>query len=121
MGGDRGISPGYHDEAVSTRVGGGGFSVVVEPQGNVRVAGEIDIATAPALQEAIESASSDRDGDVVVDLGSVDFIDSSGMNVFVRCYKPLEAAGRALVLRRPSPTVRRALDAGGITTFLRVE
>lgn len=106
---------------MSTGTGDGGFSAVAQPGGGVIVVGEVDLATAPALQEALETAAAGGEHDVVVDLAGVTFIDSSGMNVFVRCYKPLRAADRALVLRGASPTVRRALEAGGITTFLSVD
>lgn len=106
---------------MSANPGDGAFSAVVRAHGGVAVTGEVDIATAPALQNAIEAAAEQHAGDVVVDVSGVEFIDSSGMNVFVRCYKPLDSAGRALILRGASASVRRALEVGGITTFLRVD
>ena len=47
----------------------------------VIVSGSLDIATAPALREALLTLVADRDASVVVDLDGVDFIDSTGLGV----------------------------------------
>jgi anti-sigma B factor antagonist len=49
----------------------------------VHVAGEVDVYTSPALKAALIDATSDGCTTVIVDLGSVPFIDSSGLGVLV--------------------------------------
>jgi anti-anti-sigma factor len=96
------------------------FSAEVDQQGRIVVTGEVDQSTAPALEEAISQAATICTGDLVLDLAGVTFLDSGGMNVFVRCSKPLAEAGRQLVLLHPQPSVQRALEVGGIGTFTTV-
>ena len=48
-------------------------------------------------------------------------MDSAGLNVFVRHYKPLYAEGRRLVVRNARRPVRRAMEICGMTTFLDLE
>ena len=61
----------------------------------VAVSGEVDIKTAPEVQDAIESAS---DGPVAIDLNGVDFIDSTGLRLLVTARTRAEEAGTSLVL-----------------------
>ena len=66
--------------------------------------GEIDLATAPRLGDAITAAAAVRC--VVVDLTEVTFIDSSGLNVLVQGRRNL--ARRDIALRIVSPEDRAA-------------
>ena len=63
-------------------------------------AGEIDLATAPQLGDAIHAANGVNR--VVVDLSAVTFIDSSGLNALVHGQRSL--ADRDISLRVVSPT-----------------
>jgi anti-sigma B factor antagonist len=76
----------------------------------LRVAGELDIATAPRLRAAIERAATAA-GLVVLDLGDLDFIDVSGLRVIIDGQQQL---GPRLRLQEPSPPVRRLLDLAGL-------
>ena len=67
------------------------------------LAGDIDLATEPALWEAIEKAvTADGVGLVVIDLAKTTFMDCFGMNALVRgaCL----AAGNGRTLRAINPT-----------------
>ena len=57
----------------------------------VHVRGEIDLATAPALRACLLAL----EGDVIVDLSEVDFLDSTGIGVLVAQRKRLGAAAAA--------------------------
>jgi anti-sigma B factor antagonist len=52
----------------------------------VRVSGELDIATAPLLDETLETAQG-RSQPVVIDLGPTTFCDSTGMTVILRAHR----------------------------------
>jgi anti-sigma B factor antagonist len=86
----------------------------------LRVSGELDLATAPQLAEAIDAATDTVDR-VVVDLSSASFLDSSALNVLVHARRSL--GERDIPLRVVSPTdrsVRRVLEITHLTGELGV-
>jgi anti-sigma B factor antagonist len=78
------------------------------------VRGEIDAATAWMLDEAIEVLR----GTVVLDLGAVTFLDSSGVRVLLRHHQRREDAGAQLVLIELSRPARLVLEAAGVREYL---
>ncbi|WP_260190207.1 STAS domain-containing protein [Actinophytocola gossypii] len=91
--------------------GGRGFSVEVENHGEtvvLNVVGEVDLTTAPVLEESIATVLARRPDMVVVDLSKVGFLASVGMSVLVGCN---EQAG----------TTRFRLVATGASTFRPLE
>ena len=80
----------------------------------VTAAGEIDMATAPKLRECLETT----EGNVVVDLRAVSFLDSSGIGVFVDAQEHLSEAGGNLVLRKSQAIVRTALEITGFASWI---
>jgi anti-sigma B factor antagonist len=78
----------------------------------VRVVGDIDVETAPRLEDAIDDAAVDG-RTVVLDMTDVSFIDSSGLNAMLQ----LRARHPALSIGVMSQPVRRLLDITGVTGF----
>jgi len=97
------------------------LSVSTDPDGAVVVTGEVDLYSAPRLEQVVGGAVEGGKGNVVIDLAGVRFMDSAGLNIIIRCYKPLDEQGRRLVLHSPQDAVRRTLELGGITTLVDVE
>src|SRR5215475_4941292 len=64
----------------------------------LEVAGEIDVYTAPQLRERLISLVDGGARQVVVDLGRVEFLDSTGLGVLVGALKRLRGAGGELFL-----------------------
>ncbi len=64
----------------------------------VEVAGEIDVYTAPQLRERLINLVESGARQVVVDLGRVEFLDSTGLGVLVGALKRLRSAGGELTL-----------------------
>jgi anti-sigma B factor antagonist len=63
-----------------------GFSVQAEDTGDtvvLNVTGEVDMATAPALEESIKEALARGPKVLVVDLSGVGFLASAGMSVLI--------------------------------------
>lgn len=82
------------------------------------VTGEVDLATAPALAEAL--ANIENSGAVVADLTEVDFIDTSGLNVLLAAFKAAEERGSRFVVVAPNGPVRRVLDLTGLVKEITV-
>jgi anti-anti-sigma factor len=64
----------------------------------LEVSGEVDVYTAPGLRERLIEVIDAGGRRVVVDLGRVDFLDSTGLGVLVGALKRLRAAGGTLAL-----------------------
>ena len=69
----------------------------------------LDTACAAAFKHAAVEALPDG-GDVVVDLGGLDFVDSAGVGAFVGLYKAARARGARLRFAGARPGVRSVLE-----------
>ena len=99
----------------------GSFWATRRGGGEVAVHGDLDLASAAQFEAALREGIDEGDGDITVDCSGVGFMDSSGMNVLVRVFKTLERHGRALRLVNLSPSVRRALEVGGASQFVKMD
>lgn len=76
----------------------------------VTVRGEVDLATAPQLETALERAARDGLPRVVVDLRGTGFIDSTGLATLFRAHKAVTTQGREFaVVCGPDTEVRRVI------------
>src|SRR4051812_2391074 len=64
----------------------------------LEVAGEIDVYTAPQLRERLIALVEGGARQVIVDLGRVEFLDSTGLGVLVGALKRLRVVGGELLL-----------------------
>ncbi len=87
----------------------------------VQVHGELDAATAPDLAQYLDAVIAVHPGDVVLDLAELQLMDSTGVQVILDGLARLRAAGRDLVLREPSPPVRKTLEACGVCCVLAID
>jgi anti-sigma B factor antagonist len=86
----------------------------------VRVEGDLDVATAPALLDAGMTVI-DRTGALVLELGGLTFLDSSGLAALVRLHKRLADHTGRLVLRALPANARRILDITGLAEVFTIE
>ena len=87
---------------------------VVDDTAIVEVAGDVDLAAQSQLRAALDLALGEG-GPVVIDLTYTRLIDSSGIVVLLQAWRTMQAAGREMVLRHPSPEVRRVLTVTGLS------
>lgn len=66
------------------------------------VIGEVDLATAPALENAIESTLAGKPGALVIDLSEVSFLASAGMAALVAAHQRAGATRIAIVADGPA-------------------
>jgi anti-sigma B factor antagonist len=85
------------------------------------VSGEIDFASAPAMQARITAARAQRQaGSLILDLTAVEFMDSSGLRVILHLQRELTGAGGRLVLFGPTAEVRNTFTLTGLDRHLTV-
>jgi anti-anti-sigma factor len=75
----------------------------------IQVEGELDLAVAAQLQEAIEGCQSDR---ILIGLESCQFIDSTGIAVILHAHR---GSGARVLVHSPRAQVHRVLDLTGLT------
>ncbi|NUW36298.1 STAS domain-containing protein [Nonomuraea sp. SMC257] len=83
----------------------------------VALAGELDIATAGALRQAVTDALSgapDEPPLLVIDMLAVDFCDSTGLSVLVSTINGAAGAGGRAVLSGIGPRMARLLRVTGL-------
>jgi anti-anti-sigma factor len=79
----------------------------------VRMSGELDIASVPQAEHALEEAIASTSGDVVVDLRELTFIDSSGLRLFILLSQRARADGWRLALVPPPEPARTVFRLTG--------
>ena len=93
------------------------FSVRTEQHGDLAVivpTGELDLATAPALEDALERAFNGGTGKVVLDLRELEFIDSSGLRTLLTARRRSEQAGAQFSLVAGHRGLERTLEIAGV-------
>ncbi len=81
----------------------------------LRISGEVDIQTSPVLDEHLQRVLGNGASSLVVDLGQVTFLDSTGLSVLIAGLRRCQAAGGQLRLVSPRPNVRRVFEVTGLT------
>ena len=100
---------GVHDRS-GAQIGACPPLIVTEHGRVFEVAGELDMATAPLLEETV----ADVTGSIRLDLGALTFIDSAGIAAFIRLYRRCESDGCTLRIERCCPQVERTLRIAGV-------
>jgi anti-sigma B factor antagonist len=86
----------------------------------VRLVGEVDLATAPALKETLLKLLCRQDEPLAVDLGGLGFIDAAGLSALVAGYNRAKQLDRDYRLAEPTPQVARVLKLTAIDTLIPV-
>lgn len=84
------------------------------------VTGEIDLATVPELESAIESIFSANSHPLVVDLRESSFMDSTGLKTLVMAKRRFDENGRAFAIAVSGGPVSRLIDLSGVETSMRI-
>jgi len=84
----------------------------------LQVTGEVDAYTAPMLREQIRELSANGAVHLIVDLGQVDFLDSTGLGALVGGLRRLREAGGSLALVISTPRILRLFQITGLIKAL---
>ena len=99
-----------------------GFSISISDRDGravVVLRGELDLATAPDLEAALNERL-DAGQDVVVDLRELDFMDSTGLRALVTAHARVQDTDQSFLIVRPLPgaPIERILAVAGVATVL---
>lgn len=84
----------------------------------VALVGEIDLATADAVNQAIAQAMEGRPARLAVDVSGVSFLDSTGIRCFVIAARKGSEMGCKVVVRNPTAAILRVFEICGVDEFL---
>jgi len=84
----------------------------------VKVCGEIDAYTAPKLRERIYGYSEQQGIKMIVDLSDVNYMDSTGLGVFVGIFKNIRANNGELKLINLSNRLKRLFEITGLADII---
>ncbi len=79
----------------------------------VRVGGEIDLVTVPALEQAIDVVVAESPAALVIDLSGVEFLGSVGLKILAATHEKLGTATQFGVVAR-GPATRRPIHLTGL-------
>ena len=93
------------------------FDVRVGEDGLVHLVGRLDAAEAENASRAFEALHRST----TFDCGELEYISSAGIEVLIRTYKRLNAAGQSFKLVRLIPRVRNVFMYAGLDRILTIE
>jgi len=86
----------------------------------LRLAGELDLASAPILQRELDQDSIGDAPAIVFDLDELEFIDSTGLRVILGAHQRARERGQAFAITRGSAQVQRLLSITRVGERLRI-
>jgi anti-sigma B factor antagonist len=86
----------------------------------IEVIGRLDGDSAPDLGQRLDEAINEGHRQLVLDLGSVEYMSSPGLREIVRVFKRAQQAGGDLRVANPSDRVTEVMELAGLDTVLRI-
>jgi anti-anti-sigma factor len=93
---------------------------IEEIPSGVRLVGEIDASGLDGLSKRLDPLPA-GEGDVIIDLAGVTFIDSSGLRALIDAHQRAHQGMRRVVMSRPSASVIRLFEISGLTPHLHID
>jgi anti-sigma B factor antagonist len=84
----------------------------------VALAGELDLASAALLRDHLAGLGQDQPATLVLDLGDLTFLDSSGVALLLAVWRRSQRDGVELLIARVPPPVWRVLELCGVARLL---
>ena len=89
---------------------------------NVKIKGDIDHHSAKGVRERIDDAIlSNKPRFIVLDLSSVEFMDSSGLGLILGRYTCASNIGARLILYKPTRRIKKILEMAGIERIIEIK
>ncbi|WLR51060.1 anti-sigma factor antagonist [Bacillus tianshenii] len=92
-----------------------------DSQIEVSVFGEVDAYTAPKLRESLIPLTEEEGVDIFVNLAGVDYMDSTGLGVFIGALKSSRKHNSTLKLHGMTDRVERLFQITGLNEVMDIE
>jgi anti-sigma B factor antagonist len=86
----------------------------------IEIIGRLDGDSAPEMGRLLDQAIDEGHRQLVLDLGSVDYMSSPGLREIVRVFKRVQQAGGDLRVANPSDRVIEIMELAGLDTVLQI-
>ncbi|SFI19943.1 anti-sigma B factor antagonist [Tindallia magadiensis] len=83
--------------------------------------GEVDLHTADQLKEAVNQMLSEKIEDVKILGDRLDYIDSTGLSVFISALKKLQKENKNIILKNMKPSIKKLLNITGLDKIIIME
>lgn len=93
------------------------------PQGDIQVlelSGELDYHSSPELREKLTELTVKQSAKILVNLGGVDYMDSSGIATFVEAFQKAKRYQGRLILAALTPTVRGVFEIAKLDSIFEI-
>lgn len=80
----------------------------------VVISGEVDIYTAQQFKEKLYCIVDNSAKEIVIDCGGLDYIDSTGLGIFVGALKKAKLSGRNICLENIRDNIRKLFNITGL-------
>lgn len=86
-----------------------------------KIVGEIDAFTAPVLKERLAATEQLENLNAELDISEVDYMDSTGLGVFVGFYKTIKSNGGNLKITGVNKRLKRLFEITGLDEVMDIE
>ncbi len=83
--------------------------------------GEVDLYTADKLKEAVNQMLNEKLDDIRILGDRLDYIDSTGLSVFISALKKLQKEEKNIILANIKPSIKKLLNITGLDKIIIIE
>lgn len=83
--------------------------------------GDLDINTVEEFKDSLINKFKEEDNDLIINLESLDYIDSTGLGAFMTIYKEVEDRGKKLKIINPKKNILKLFKITELDTILNLE
>ncbi|MBI5975485.1 anti-sigma factor antagonist [Staphylococcus canis] len=92
----------------------------LESRYEVKVEGELDVATVPELESVLVPMRQEGQHDIYVDLTNLNYMDSTGLGLFVGTLKALNQHDKELYIHGANGRIKRLFEITGLSDLMHV-
>lgn len=87
----------------------------------VEVKGDLDIYSEDEFKSFIEKEIQEADKDIVIDIKDLDYLDSTGLGLFMKIYKILNEKGKSVSIINPKENILKLFKITDLTDVFNME
>lgn len=87
----------------------------------LKLIGDLDVYSKQDFKEFTENSLKDIDKDLVIDLEKLDYIDSTGLGMFINIYKEQKDKDRSVKVINPKKNVKKLFKITDLTNIFDME